>query len=402
MSETGVIAQARAQPRLAIIARLYPRPYNPHAGPFNRQQFRRLAQHYRLSLLVPVPWNEWIRHRAELGPTRVDGLRVRYASWWFLPKLASSLYPLWFALSLWPLLRWLRAAEPECLLVSWAYPDAVGGVALARALGCPLIIRTHGSDVNVYAAGRLPAAQLRWATQHAAFVICVSHALKRSLVELGVEPDKVAVIPTGVDTERFAPRARDGARRQLGLAGDRRILLFVGNLLRAKGLHELVEAFSALAARRPELDLVLVGQGPERAWLDAQAARLGLAHRIRAVGAVDHEAVATWLNAADLFCLPSHREGLPNGVVEALACGLPVVATDVGGIPEALTPDNGILVRPHSGSELASALQQALDREWDRDAIVASGRRFSWDANLSATRRLIDQAIALHRQGRSR
>ena len=172
------------RPRLLIVSRLWPRPAKPNAAPFNVQQFRRLAQRYRVSLLVPVPFDEWIRYRSQLAPTTQDGIEVRYAGWLFPPKIGRAIYPACLALSLLPELPWLKAQRADCLLASFAFPDAVGVLALNRILELPLLVRTHGSDINLHAPHRPRAAQLRWLGAEAHGVICVSRALAQRVVRV--------------------------------------------------------------------------------------------------------------------------------------------------------------------------------------------------------------------------
>jgi glycosyltransferase involved in cell wall biosynthesis len=382
--------------RLAIISRLYPTPYRPHSASFNRQQFQRLARRYRVSLLVPIPWNEWLRHRGALiGERDDDGLELRYAGWLFPPKLGRALYPLCFGLSMAPELGRLRCSAPACLLVSWAYPDAVGAVLLARVLGVPLVIKAHGSDLNSHARPALNALQLRWAARHAAALICVSHALGARAVELGVAADKIRVIHNGVDVERFRPIERGAARaisgRPVNAGGE--LLLFVGNLLAAKGVRELFAAFRSLAGERPELECVVIGEGPESEWLRTQSAAAGLSDRFALLGSVPHAELGPWFSSADLLCLPSYSEGLPNVVLEAMAAGIPVVATRVGGIPEAVGPEAGELCAPRDAEALTAALRRVLDRRFDRQALARLAQRFSWAANIEATSAVIDRAI---------
>ena len=382
------------RPRIAIISRLYPRPYRPHIAAFNRQQFRLLAQRYAVSLLVPVPWDEWLAHRKQLAPARVDGMDIQYAGWIFPPKVGRTLYPACFGASLLPRLPWLRRLDPACVLVSWIYPDAVGAMALCRLLGKPYVIKLHGSDVNVHAVHPLHAVQARWAARHAAAVVCVSEAIKQRAIALGVPAEKLVVIHNGVDGELFFPMPRAAARVAAGVPQERRLILFVGNVLASKGVRELVAAYKQLAAARPELDLALVGDGAELAWVKAEVEAAGLAPRVHLPGRVPHDALGVWFNAADLVCLPSYNEGLPNVLLEAMACGIPCVATRVGGIPEAISEATGELVEPRDPAALAEALARALVRAWDRERITREAGRFSWDANLHARARVIDSAIA--------
>lgn len=392
-SPAAETARDRTAARMAIICRLYPVPYRPHVCAFNLQQFDRLAARYAISLVVPVPWHEWLVHHKKLAPTRRGSMNIRYAGWLFPPKV-RVVYPTCFGLSLLRTLPWLKAARPSCLLVCFAYPDAVAGVALSRALGVPLLIKAHGSDLNVHAAHPLHAAQLRWAARHASAVICVSEALERRARELGVPADKLVVVHNGVDLARFAPMPKRDARIATGLPEDRRLILFVGNVIKTKGVHELWHAFARLAAQDIELELVVVGDGPELAWLQRQAKSAVLAHRTRLVGRVAHDELGAWFNAADVVCLPSYREGIPNVLLEATACGVPIVATRVGGIPELVTQATGELVEAGDAAALEAGLRSALGRTWDRAAIAGHAARFAWESNIDAMSQLIDRAIA--------
>lgn len=252
----------------------------------------------------------------------------------------------------------------------------------------------HGSDLNVHADHPLHVAQLRWAAERAFAVVFVSEALRQRALALGLPEDKTVVIRNGVDTERFAPMPRAQAQAATGQAHGRRSILFVGNVLRTKGIRELLSAFEQLAASRPELDLVVVGDGPETGWILERARAVALDQRVRLIGHVPHDRLAAWFNACDVVCLPSYNEGLPNVLLEAMACGVPCVATRVGGIPEAVTPRSGELVEVRDGDGLAAALARVLDRAWDREAMARDASRFSWDANIDAMSELIDRASA--------
>ena len=301
------------KPRIAIVSRLYPRPDKPHAGEFNRRQFQGLARRYAVSLLVPVPLHERVLHRKQLVPARDGAIDVRYAGWAFPPKVGRVLYPTCFGLSLLPALRWLRALQPRCLLASWGYPDAVGVTGMNAAIGAKVIIKLHGSDLNVHASeGALHAAQLRWAARRAFAVVCVSEALRRRAIELGVPADKIVVIRNGVDTESFRPMPRARARALTQQPEQRRTLLFVGNLLKTKGVRELFSAFEQVARQLPELDLVMIGDGPEREWLQQRLDGGGLAARVRLPGRLPHAELAPWFNAADVMCLPSSTRACPT------------------------------------------------------------------------------------------
>jgi glycosyltransferase involved in cell wall biosynthesis len=199
-------------------------------------------------------------------------------------------------------------------------------------------------------------------------------------VQAGVPAERTSVIYDGVDTELFSPRDRTGARAQLNLPQEGRIILFVGSLRPVKGPEHLVQAFAKLAdSGTKDLRLVMVGTGPLEQALRARVRDLGLTDRVTFAGACLHREVSTWMAAADLLCLPSIDEGLPNVVLEALACARPVVASSVGGLAEVIDDDClGTLVPPGDPDSLASALGEALDRKWDTDVLLGKARQFSW------------------------
>jgi glycosyltransferase involved in cell wall biosynthesis len=217
-------------------------------------------------------------------------------------------------------------------------------------------------------------------------VFCRSEALRGKLAGEGIE---ATTVYNGIDRQKFRPLDRADCCRTLGLDPARKRVLFVGNLLPVKGPTVLAEAFALLchpersegspagtteilrsAQNDKPVDLILIGTGTERITTG------------RCVGTRPHDEIPIWMNACDVLCLPSLNEGLPNVALEALACGLPVVASHVGGVPEVVRAGvNGLMVPPSNPDALADALQRALETKWNRDAIRASVARFDWDVN---------------------
>jgi glycosyltransferase involved in cell wall biosynthesis len=200
-------------------------------------------------------------------------------------------------------------------------------------------------------------------------------------VGCGTDPGKTTVIPNGIDGEAFHPLDRDAARRTLGLDSAARIVLTVCSLVELKGVHLLIEAAALLRARQAgACRILVVGKGPERERLQRQIDQSGLSDIVTLIGAVPNRELVTWYNAADLFFLGSSREGWPNVVCEALACGTPVVATNVSGIPEIIDHEGLGLLVERSPQAFADGLLQALQRPWDREFIAGRGRRRDWEA----------------------
>jgi glycosyltransferase involved in cell wall biosynthesis len=372
--------------KVLVVTNLFGYPWDPARGMFNQQQFDRLARVQDLRVLVAVPWTEAVRRPRAWWNARRDGRTrwpyVDYFVFWYLPGFAQSWHALFFFLSMLLQRPLLLLPRFDVILGSWGFPDAVASTLLGRLTGTPALMKVHGSDVNDYLASPGKRWQLLAAARRCSSVMTPSAALRGRLVEAGLSADRVCVNYNGVDTTRFHPADRAEARERQAVPMEAALLLYVGNLKRAKGCLDLVDAFVGLAADFPALLLVVVGQGAERGAMIERVASTGLSDRVRFMGTQDHAAIAAWFAAADLLCLPSHNEGVPNVVLESMACGLPVVATRVGGIPEVLPPHAGLLVPASDPAALQAALRSALRTPWDRARIAAHASGFSWDDNL--------------------
>ncbi len=390
--------------RVLIVTREFPSAAHPFASAFNRQQFGALGKRCDVEVLATIPWfpgaGLWARWSAAGGPGRVpgreriDGLEVSHPRYLYLPRFGRVLGGALYAASLArEVLR--RRGRHDVLLASWAFPDGVAGVALAWLLGVPAVIKVHGSDMNVLAKLPAVALNLRWALPRARRVVAVSRPLADAVAAFGVPRPRIDVLPNGVDERLFQPRDRAAARAELGHPGDpQRWLLYVGRLEEAKGVLDLLQAFAALARRRGDLRLVLVGDGSARGACQ-QAAAAWPGDRILVAGPRPLEEVAGWLAACDALVLPSWAEGTPNVVLEALACGRRVVATAVGGTPDVVTgPELGELVPPRRPDLLAEALARAADAVYDPVTVARAGARHGWGESARLLERALREALA--------
>lgn len=383
--------------RVLIVTNLFADPFNASRATFNQQQFARLAKQLDLKVMVPVSWLEIVRQPLAYRRLKREALErwpfADYVPFWYIPRVGRRLHAAFLFVSLMlqrlPTLLWGRW---DCLFGSWGYPDAVAVAAIARLTGRPMIAKVHGSDVNVFTQEPARRRQICWALGRSAHVVAVSQALATRLVELGVDGRRIAVLYNGVDPSRFYPVPQPQARRELGYAEEDRIILFVGNVQASKGCMELVQAFAKLRQRVPRLKLVFVGAGPQQKALASECSSFGMADDVTFAGRLAHDQIVRWFGAADVFCLPSHAEGVPNVVLEAMACGTPVVATRVGGIPEVLPAYAGVMVPPKNVDALDEALFTALHSTWDRPRIAGHARTFDWDTNVSRLRSLIEDA----------
>src|SRR6185436_4055708 len=384
--------------RILTLSTVFPNLRQPAFGVFVAERMRRVARHCDVSVVAPVPWfpgNGWIRpHWTGVPATEgQEGFRVYHPRVLCVPRYAKWSDGALYATSLLPFLARLRRGFPFDLIdAHFAYPDGLAAALLGGIFRVPVVITLRGSIVRLrhYPLHR---PQLRWALRRAARVLAVSQSLKAVAAGLGVPGEQIRVIPNGVDADVFVPREPADARRALGLPLDATIILSVGGLNEGKGHHRVVAQLPELARRFPDLLYVIVGGGrageSSRPLIETMAARLGVTDRVRLVGERPHEEVATWLAAADLFCLATRSEGWANVLLESLACGTPVVSTRVGGNAEIVSHDGlGILVPAQDDRALAAAIREGLERHWDPRLLVAHAQAHSWD---SAVRGVLDE-----------
>jgi glycosyltransferase involved in cell wall biosynthesis len=390
--------------RVLVMTKIFPNAAEPLSAPFNRQQIAALGRRCDVEVLAPIPWfpgarlfSRWSA-AGRLGDVprtdRIDGLEVTHPRTPYLPRFGHALSAALYGAALFPAVRRRRGAF-DVLLGTWAYPDGVAAVALGMALGVPTVVKLHGSDMDVLSKRPALRRQLAWALPRAARVVAVSRALGDQAAALGVSRDRIEIVTNGVDGELFRPRDRAAARAELGRGGDaRKWILFVGRVEADKGMLELAPAFAKLAASNPDAALILVGDGKARAAMEETLRPLG--DRVVFAGARPFSEVPVWMGACDLLTLPSHHEGTPNVVLEALASGRRVVATRVGGIPDVVhRPELGALVPVGDADALAAALGEVLAAPYDGAAVAALGARGGWDDSAARLQAVLQKACGV-------
>jgi glycosyltransferase involved in cell wall biosynthesis len=376
----------RSPLRVLTLTTLYPSAANPRHGVFVETRLRKLVEMASVDLRViaPVPWfpfsaarfGRYARYALTPRIERRHGIDVIHPRYFTLPKVSMRLQPASIA-------RSMEAAIEKLLEQGWDfdvidahyfYPDGVAAARVARRFSRPLVITARGSDINLIAKISGPGRLIRQAAEQAASVIAVSAALRRELIGLGVVGDHVEVVRNGVDTSLFCLRDRRLAREALGLDA-RPLVASVGNLVREKG-HELV---LTAVARLDGVQVAIVGAGPEKQRLQTLAAGLGLGGRARFMDNMPQAKLADLYGAADVLALGSTREGWPNVLLEAMACGTPVVATNVGGVMEIVGDDSvGAVVTRRDPEEFATALRRIIERGSNREQIRSYASRFDW------------------------
>lgn len=375
--------------KILTYSSLYPNAGSPAHGIFVERRLQKLmvSTDIEATVVAPVPWfpfrsglfGGYAKFAAVAPQENRHGIAVHHPRYPVVPKVGMTLAPLLMNLATRKSVETVIRQSGPCALIDahYFYPDGVAAAALSKHFGIPLVITARGSDINLIAKYPRQREMILSAARHACAVIAVSQSLADAMAEIGIAREKISVLRNGVDLAFFNPDQREDCRRALNI--DDPTLLSVGVLKEAKGHDLAIEALSHLDRER----LIVVGDGPDRQRLEKLALAFGVAERVEFTGALDAEALRTRYRAADALFLMSRREGMPNVVLESIACGTPVLATDVGGVSEVLTsPIVGRLVKTRSAKALAEAWRSFGQDGIDRDAIRRFASRLGWDETI--------------------
>jgi glycosyltransferase involved in cell wall biosynthesis len=385
--------------RVLIVTNLFPNNADPTYAPFNRQQFSELGGLCDIDVFGVVPWRFGTQFTSGSSSNvvreeQIDGLPVLHPRFPAIPGL-SSLNAGLLTAALVPEIAWrMRKKRFDVMLAAYAYPDGCAGVVLSQIFGVPVVVKCHGSDLNRVPQDGPARFQIQKLVPRADEVVVVSKKLKERAIDLGVPAAKIHVVYNGVDRARFRVVDRAEARRKLRLPIEQRIVVCVGHLADHKGTKDLLEAALKLRSLQPTATVAFVGDGPLSSLVQDRAEHALGAGGVLAVGRVPHEEVADWIAASDVLCLPSWDEGMPNVVREAHASGRPVVATAVGGVPEAIdSMELGRLVPPRSPEQLAQALDDVLRAEpIPAEVIVEKSIVPTWRQSAEALYAVLEKA----------
>jgi glycosyltransferase involved in cell wall biosynthesis len=354
--------------RVLAMTSLFPNPYQTNLWSPNRLQLSWLARQTPVDVIAPLPWTTERRGRKLAGNllnasrTRtVDNLTVEHVPYYFPPGTLRALHGKCYRWSVAKALqRHVSAFKPDVVFTHWAYPDGWAAVKLGHAHKLPVVIQVMGSDVLLLKDTPSRRPGTIEALQQADGIWAVSQDLARNVETLGVASDRVRVIYDGVDTSLFHPGSQDEARERLKLDITGKIILFVGNLVGVKAIDKLLDACELLHQQGIAFHTAVIGQGELRGTLEKQLSKLQCHGAVKFYGSIPQETLPDWYRAADVLVLPSYSEGVPNVLLEASACRLPYVASNVGGIPEIAGQGQGLLVPPGDASALANAIKEQL------------------------------------------
>lgn len=359
----------------------FPNESNPTWGVFVYQRLAALSRLEKVRVCAPVPWFPVLAENSACGNAQpwkeLDVYRPRF---FYIPRFFKNADARFYSLGLKSWFKGLvREWRPDLLDAHFVWPDGVGVALLARDLGIPYVITLRG---KIYECLKVPSQtrQCAEALRGAAAVISVSSRMADEAHKLGVPRDRLHMIANGVDLDHFQPREKDVCRRLLGLPKTGRLLVSVAHLGPRKGHHEVIRALACLPE---DVKLIIVGgaaQGGTPENLREVARSVGVEDRLVLPGRQPYEKIPLYYSSAEASVLASYREGCPNAVLESLACGIPVVATDVGAVPDILpTPATGRIVPSEQVEPLQVALQEVLGGNWDAQAVVRESKVVNWD-----------------------
>ncbi len=390
--------------KILTFSTLFPNAEKPGHGIFVETRLRHLVASGKVQsrVVAPIPWFP-LRHRrfgqyASFARTPHEeirsGIRVAHPRYPLLPKAGMTVAPVLLAKAAKPAIGRIidEGYDFDLIDAHYFYPDGVAAALLGRHFNKPVVITARGSDITLIPQYRLPRTMIRWAATRADGIITVCNALKDEIVRLGVAADRVTSLRNGVDLQLFQPVDRDAARDALGLT--QFTLLTVGHLVPVKGQELIIAALPMLAG----VQLLIAGNGPDRKKLEDLAQHLNVADRVRFLGALPQAELKNYYGAADALVLASSREGWANVLLEAMACGTPVIASKVWGTPEVVAaPEAGMLMAERTPNGLVQAVHAMRAHYPDRAATRRYAERFSWDDTTAGQVQLFQRILAKDR-----
>ena len=381
--------------KIAVVTAHFPSLVRPTDGRSVYQRLRVLSGKSQVKVFFPNATLPSLRKTRDSSSDdlvafqRSLDVNVSYHDYPALPLLSRP-FNGWVAAR--ALLPHVRAFSPDLILSYFLYPDCYAALKIGQALSIPVVAGGVGSDLHSI-GDRISSMHTRTVLREADFLVTVSEDLRERALAMGASAKKTRTVVNGCDVSVFQVRDRLCARKRLGIDAASEVVIYVGRLDIRKGLRELVNASASLRPLRPNLQVYLVGDGPAKPLIESAIQANDAGNYIHVVPGCSFDDVAIWMAASDLVTLPSYNEGCPNVVLEALACGRPVVATKVGGIPEIMGNECGCLVPPREPIKLANALGSVLSKSWDATAI-STHRNRSWEAGAAELLEVFESVVS--------
>ena len=376
--------------KVLVFTTLFPNNVWPNHGVFVKERMCEVARldDCEVKVVAPVPYYPCIRvgwraaYRQVVPDEIIDGVHVYHPRYVMIPKVGMALHGLMLFLSVYFFVKKRRRNfDFDVIDAHYVYPDGFAAVLLSRCFQRRVVVSARGSDINQFSRFPLIRRLLQYTLRRADKVIGVCQALKNAMVALKIPAEKITVVPNGVDHKKFYPASKNEARQRLRLPLDKRIILSVGGLIPRKGFDLIINALKLVSeeSRVSDCFLVIIGEGPQRRALEILVRSRRLDDRVFFAGAIPHNELHVWYSAADLFCLASSREGWPNVLLESLACGTPVVAANIWGIPEIITSDEVGLLTDRTEDAIAEKIVLALRKQWQTESLLEHAKKHTWE-----------------------
>jgi len=397
-----------SKPKLVVLSTLFPHSGQPNAGVFIRERMFRVGKKLPITVVAPVPWFPFqglvrlirphFRPDAPLYEQQ-KGVEIFYPRFLSVPGLFKSLDGFFMAIGCRHIMKKLKDQKRFNIIdAHFGYPDGYAATLLGKWLSVPVCITMRGTEVP-HASLVSRRVRLIRALRNASRIFSVSESLRQHAISLGIDGDKITVVGNGVDTQRFYPVDKTEARKAFALPLDAKVMITVGGLVERKGFHRVIEIMPALMKKIPDLHyLIIGGASAEGDWtekLKGMVQEAGLEQRVHFLGTMSSDKLKQPLSSADVFVLSTRNEGWANVILEAMACGVPVIASDVGGNAEVVANETVGTIVPFGDSDrLKTALEQALTREWNTKEIINYARDNSWDKRVAMLEQAFSKVLA--------
>lgn len=376
--------------KVLVISHMYPNARKPLDGIFVKERLKNLCRHCEIKVVCPYPWFPALGFLKKLSMPKKeiqDNIEVYYPKYFPLPgkyfNLVKGFWSFLFIRNV--VVNIQKRFNFDIIHAHRVYPDGFAAILLGKIFKKPIVITIHGSDINILIKSFIIKRMIRFSLTRAKCIITVSNALKEKIIGLGIAGNKIEILSNAIDSDKFKPINKIEARKKIDLPLTKKIILFVGNFVYAKNPLLLIDlAYEIKKQGRSDLFFIMVGDGELKQKIIDKIKYLSVKEIVKLIEQKQHDEIPLWMNAADVFVLPSRFEGLPTVLVEAMACGLPIVATKVGGIPEIIKDnERGILIEPNDATAIVKGVLTLADNENLREKFKVEGLKFIKERKLT-------------------
>ncbi len=364
---------------------LYPNNIQTRHGIFVETRLRHLKKHTGINSIVvaPVPWvpfkSRFFGDKAKLAdisPSETrEGIEIYHPRYLVIPKIGMYITPFFLALSSYFTIKRIlkNGYEFDVIDAHYFFPDGIAAVILSKIFKKPVTITARGTDLSLIPNYPIARKMIQWVFKHASFMMTVCEDLRQKAIALGADPHKIKTLRNGVDLERFTPpKERTQLRKELSISGN--TIISVGHLIERKGHHLIIEAIKDIDS----ITLLIAGDGEEQNNLIALCKKLDIEHKVKFLGALTQAQLKKYYGACDMLVLASSREGWANVILESLACGTPVIATDAGGTSEVIQTEQAGTVINREVKAIHSALLKGFKEPLNRTQVRTYAEKFGW------------------------